>query len=84
VAYNLPRVGLAFGRLQDLDKGLQEGLQSRQHAAQQTGPDFRIVEQFAQPDLKASFHRSAPSSEFRSLEGGCTSKTYGRSRRRIE
>jgi hypothetical protein len=57
-------IGLLLRCRQDPDEGLQEGFQSWEYATQQAGTDFGIVEQFVQPDPKASLHRASPFSSF--------------------
>ncbi len=54
----VPRVLFLFGLLQTSGKGLHKLLQPRQHAPEHRGSHHRIVKQLAQPNLKASFHRS--------------------------
>src|SRR5262249_34874013 len=80
----LPGVGLLLGRSQGLDEGSQEGVQPGQRAAQQAGPDFRIAEQFVQPNPKTTLHGSAPFSGSRPPKEAYTPMVYGRSRRETQ
>src|SRR5581483_11768926 len=71
-----------FLRGQRLHERLQKSFQTRHDTVEHARADLRVVQQFAQPNSKTSFHRQLSFRRFLLLKGAYTTSTYSCSRPR--